>query len=312
MKQRYRNEAGSTESKTVQLDNKVFDAGDNWAVYLMNSDILADVFRDATPQYEEFIGERKSPKRTVEQARQRIESNQLPWYILPEEAYDEHYKELTGGKGLSSGGYHDDSKIVLRGTGRGVSSSPIKEVVKTEGGDYPVYGENVGDPQDVKNISRGLVHELGHEFYGHRARRGDESQWIEEGEGGRRKYTPPERTLYQKADRFLKGWLPNLGQKYAQRPNLLLQAQKTPRSEREIRYNKRMQEGDYHPQYSDLPFYDLEQNVTLAPETLAKIGKAVAGPDKAKEFRTAFREARKRGDAVFTWDDRKYTTELKK
>ena len=193
-----------------------------------------------------------------------------------------------------------------------VSSSPIKEVVKTEGGDYPVYGENVGDPQNVGRIGETLVHELGHEFYGHRARRGDEAQWVEESEGGRRKYTPPERTLYQKADRFLKGWLPNLGQKYAQRPNLLLQAQDTERSKREIRYNKRMQKGDYHPQYSDLPFYDLEQSVTLAPETLAKIGKAVAGPDKAKEFRTAFRSARKRGDAVFTWDGRKYTTELKK
>jgi len=302
MKQRYRNEAGSAESKTVQLDNKVFDAGDNWAVYLMNNDILADVFRDPTPQYEEFIGERKKPMRTVEQARQRIEGNQLPWYILPEEVYDKHME----GEGLSSGGYHGGDKIVLKGTGRGVSSSPIKEVVKTEGGDYPVYGENVG------RIGETLVHELGHEFYGHRARRGDEAQWVEESEGGRRKYTPPERTLYQKADRFLKGWLPNLGQKYAQRPNLLLQAQDTERSKREIRYNKRMQKGDYHPQYSDLPFYDLEQSVTLAPETLAKIGKAVAGPDKAKEFRTAFRSARKRGDAVFTWDGRKYTTELKK
>jgi hypothetical protein len=311
MKQRYRNEAGSTESKTVQLDNKVFDAGANWEVYLMNNDILADVFRDATPQYEEFIGKRKSPKRTVEQARQRIESNQLPWYILPEEVYKENVKGKASNL-VASGGYHGGDKIVLRGTGRGVSSSPIKEVVKTEGGDYPVYGENVGDPQNVERIGETLVHELGHEFYGHRARRGDEAQWVEESEGGRRKYTPPERTLYQKADRFLKGWLPNLGQKYAQRPNLLLQAQGTERSKREIRYNKRMQEGDYHPQYSDLPFYDLEQSVTLDPITLAKIGKAVAGPDKAKEFRTAFREARKRGDAVFTWDDRKYTTELKK
>jgi len=308
MKQRYRNEAGSAESKTVQLDNKVFDAGDNWAVYLMNNDILADVFRDATPQYEEFIGERKKPMRTVEQARQRIESNQLPWYILPEEVYDKHME----GEGLSSGGYHGGDKIVLKGTGRGVSTSPIKEVVKTEGGDYPVYGENVGDPQNVERIGETLVHELGHEFYGHRARRGDEAQWVKENGGGRRKYTPPERTLYQKADRFLDGWLPNFGQKYAQRPNLLLQAQDTERNKREIRYNKRMQKGDYHPQYSDLPFYDLEQSVTLAPETLAKIGKAVAGPDKAKEFRTAFRSARKRGDAVFTWDGRKYTTELKK
>ena len=30
MKQRYRNEAGSAESKTVQLDNKVFDAVFTW------------------------------------------------------------------------------------------------------------------------------------------------------------------------------------------------------------------------------------------------------------------------------------------
>ena len=79
-----------------------------------------------------------------------------------------------------------------------------------------------------------------------------------------------------------------------------------------MHYNERMKAGDYHSQYSGLPFHDLAENVTLAPETLAKIGRAVAGPDKAKEFRTAFRSARKRGDAVFTWDGRKYTTELKK
>ena len=72
MKQRYRNEAGSAESKTVQLDNKVFDAGDNWAVYLMNSDILADVFRDAPPQYEEFMKGRSAPERTIEESKKRV------------------------------------------------------------------------------------------------------------------------------------------------------------------------------------------------------------------------------------------------
>ena len=298
MKQRYRNEAGSAESKTVQLDNKVFDAGDNWAVYLMNSDILADVFRDASPQYEEFMKGRSAPERTIEESKKRIEGGQLPWYILPEDMYQEHVEGKWGDTPnlVSSGGYHGGDKIVLKGTGRGVSTSPIKDVVKTEGGDYPVYGENVGDPQNVKNISRGLVHELGHEFYSHTA--------------GQK--TVPKRNLYEELDFKLKGWLPNFGKKYAHRPNLLLQAQDTERSKREIRYNKRMREGDYHSQYGDLPFHDLEESVTLAPETLAKIGRAVAGPDKAKEFRTAFRSARKRGDAVFTWDGRKYTTELKK
>ena len=65
-KVRYLNEAGSSESKTVELDNQVFDAGDNWAVYLMNNDILADVFRDATPQYKEFMKGRSAPERTIE------------------------------------------------------------------------------------------------------------------------------------------------------------------------------------------------------------------------------------------------------
>ena len=252
----------------------------DYSRYQYDPSLLAEFFESAKPALLDFTKQQKKhggvPRRNVEDIYSRLAGGKLKAYALPEELYKQKYSS-AGGQG-SSGGFHGGDEIFMRG----------------------LYGD------------KGIAHEFGHELYGHQA-----------GAGG-----VPKLNLYEKLDRRLKGWLPS-SSKYGEFPSRIPIEGEAGYSRFKSReaYNKRMREGNYHPQFADAPFEVLEKAMwnlqdqstkdamlSIGLETTHTKGGDYTRYDprslKAKDFRGAFREARKSGLKEFDWDERKYSTAL--
>ena len=253
----------------------------DYSRYQYDPSLLSEFYESAKPALLDFTKQRGRHggvvQHSVEDMYKRLAAGKLKAYALPKELYQQERGEanlLTGG----SGGFHRGDEIFTKGIG--------------------------GD--------RGIAHEFGHELYGHRA-----------GTRGVPKLNP-----YQKLDRKLKGWLPSLS-KYGERPSIIPIKNREGYSSFDSReqYNQRMREGNYHPQFADAPFEVLEKAMwnlqdqstkdamlSIGLETTHTEGGDYTRYDprslKAKDFRGAFREARKSGLKEFDWDERKYSTAL--
>ena len=187
---------------------------------------------------------------------------------------------------------------------------------------YPGHGDkdvmNINPKSFDQGTNVGMIpgHEFGHAFAGHSP--GSHAL----GEASAR---IPELNLYQKADRFLKGWLPSFS-KHGARPfqkgnkrelwddagydpyygnhqfNMLGEAFEqtlSPIQRRRLNTgNIPLAEGGT---YSEAPYEDLAQGDYKVYDKLS---------NKASDFRSAYKSARDAGDKTFTWDDRLYSSDL--
>ena len=167
-------------------------------------------------------------------------------------------------------------------------------------------------PENASNETVG--HEALHYFSGHK-------------EGGR---NVPKMNPYMKADVALKGWLPSL-HPAGRRPTLrgdnpISNFWNNKFATRDAEYSNK--EG-YHPWYDESAFdkfsgaRDDRNPLKQAITNETPISESPRSVDnnnyptynkqsnKAQDFRTAFRDARKAGKDNFIWGNRDYTTELK-
>jgi len=169
-------------------------------------------------------------------------------------------------------------------------------------------GGTITVPENVSDQTIG--HELLHYFSGHK-------------EGGR---NVPKMNPYIKADVALKGWLPSL-HPAGRRPtmkgdNIFSNIWNKHLATKSTKHSNK--EG-YHPWFDEhafdkfagesTPVNILKQALTVSEKPLRTDKNNYPIYDKksekAQDFRTAFRNARKQGQDIFTWDNRDYTTELK-
>ena len=219
------------------------------------------------------------PERTADDLARRIYSGQLQAFTLPEEEYDERFGIEEGPRHLGEGGRNVDGKIYMKGM----------------------------DPESVK----GVGHEVLHEFFGH-----------EPGKGGVPKLNP-----YQKLDMALGGILPSFS-KHGYRPSFFPKGKGMEDFKSRKEYNERVRELGYHPQYADAPFKVTQDSMLEALTGRTRAGVLstpmstveTRGGDydvfekrsiKARDFRSAFKEARKNNLPTFEWQGRLYSTEMK-
>jgi len=253
----------------------------DYSRYQFDPGLLSEFATTGRPALIDFIQQQSEfggkPRRGVEDLFTRLLEGQLKAYSVPENIYPEVYGSDDW---ESSGGFHRGDEIYMR--------------------DNPL----------------GLGHELGHEFFGHKA--GTTSV--------------PQLNPYEKVDRKLKGWLPSFN-KYSDRPSWSKPIEEKPRGEGYYNftdrdaYNKRMLASEYHPKFADAPFDALQESIWNLQSQRTKDAllsnpidlEETRGGDyniydkrslKAKDFRYSFRDARRAGLDEFEWDGMSYSTEL--
>jgi hypothetical protein len=248
-----------------------------------------------------------------------------PWFM--EALYNSgagSIQDFARSKNVPQSDIDDYSKFVSGGGVEGrVQDIKHQYLGGDAGGNYS-QGRLSGENQDVMRLNpknyqgwpETVGHEFGHAFAGHRPggyALGEEDSRI------------PDLNLYQKADRFLKGWLPSFS-KHGVRP-----FQKT--NKREL-----WDDAGYDPHYGEHQFDMLGEafSNTLTPiqkrrlttgnvplegggtyseaayDDLAQGDYKVYDKlsNKAGDFRSAYAKARADNQKTFTWDDRLYSSDL--
>ncbi len=248
-----------------------------------------------------------------------------PWFM--EALYNtgaSPIREFAKSKGVSSSDIGDYSDFVGRGGVEGrVQNIQHQHLGGDAGGSYTQGRLSGGDrdvmvlnPKSYESWPETVGHEFGHGFAGHRP--GGHALGEE---GGK----IPDLNLYQKADRFLKGWLPSFS-KHGVRPfqkankrelwdeagydphygehqfDMLGEAFEkalTPIQKRRLTTGNVPLEGG--GTYSEAPYADLAQGDYQVYDKLS---------NKAADFRSAYAKARADNQKTFTWDDRLYSSDL--
>jgi hypothetical protein len=251
-----------------------------------NKKSLLDIVKGNKNKYKRWNFFRPSIDKNYKDLYNAVESGELSMQTIPEKDWKSHLannKNLTN-KNLS--GYYTPN-------------------LKTGAG-------NITVPENASNQTVG--HEVLHYFSGHK-------------ENGR---NVPKINPYIKADIALKGWLPSL-HPAGRRPTLkgnnpIFNFWNKKIATKNAEYSNK--EG-YHPWYDESAFDKFSDvNSSTDPLKQAMTNKISINEkpisidknnyptynkesNKAQDFRTAFRNARKSGKSNFNWNDRDYTTKLK-
>lgn len=257
--------------------------------YQIDPSLMKEFVTQSKPEIDDFVKSKTrkpkflfssgEPQTTSDNLSRMVDSGQLQAFTLPEEKYDEMFDIKEGPRHLGEGGRNVNGKIYMRGT--------------------------------TPSNARGIGHEILHQFFGHQA-----------GVEGTPKLNP-----YQKLDIALGGILPSFS-KHGYRPSFFPKGKGMEEFENRKDYNERIREKGYHPIYADAPFKVGQDSMleALADRTKAGVLSTpmstvqTKGGDydvfetrsiKARDFRSAFKEARKKKLPTFEWQGRLYSTELK-
>ena len=250
--------------------------------YQYDPELLAKFTENARPALLDFVKQQNKwggdPDRSVDEISERIRSQDLQAYAVPEEMYG----KIRGTGGLSSGGFHAGNQIYMKGTGG----------------------------------CGGIAHELGHELYGHAE--GSESvpkmNWYNKLDRKLKGWLPSF-SKYAERPRFTS--IENTPRRESAYMNFSDRTGYNERM-KSGDYNPKFADAPFdHLSNAMWNLQDQPTRDAMLSKVLRTVktkggdyGKYDKRSLKAKDFRYAFKEAREQGLDQFDWDGRKYSTKL--
>ena len=251
--------------------------------YQYDPELLAKFTENARPALLDFVQQQNrwggDPDRSVDDISERIRSQELQAYAVPEDMYGQ-IRGDTGG--LSSGGFHSGNQIYMKGTGG----------------------------------SGGIAHELGHELYGHRG--GSDSvpkmNWYNKLDRKLKGWLP---SFSKYAERPRLTSIENTPRRESAYMNFSDRTGYNERM-KSGDYNPKFADAPFdHLSNAMWNLQDQPTRDAMLSKVLRTVktkggdyGKYDKRSLKAKDFRYAFKEAREQGLDQFDWDGRKYSTKL--